>query len=153
RRRSRAGGASRPLHGGDRALLVARAGAGPDPRRAAAERVAPGDDARGRRRRARRRSLGPRARAGAPARDPPHALAGPRPMSVEAARRAEAAPTDVAALAAGLVTVTAWGSAFVAIRGAGKALSPGSLALGRLLVSLVVLGVAAAVRREQLPGR
>jgi drug/metabolite transporter (DMT)-like permease len=60
---------------------------------------------------------------------------------------------DVAALAAGLVTVTLWGSSFVAIRDAGQTLSPGSLALGRLLVSLVVLGVAASIWREPLPGR
>jgi drug/metabolite transporter (DMT)-like permease len=57
------------------------------------------------------------------------------------------------ALAAGLVTVTLWGSAFVAIRDAGRALSPGSLALGRLLVSVVVLSVAAAIWRESLPQR
>jgi drug/metabolite transporter (DMT)-like permease len=57
------------------------------------------------------------------------------------------------ALAAGLVTVTLWGSSFVAIRHAGRTLSPGSLALGRLVVSVVVLGVAAAVRREHLPPR
>ena len=54
---------------------------------------------------------------------------------------------------AGLVTVTLWGSSFVAIRDAGQRLSPGSLALGRLLVSLVVLGAAAVRWREPLPGR
>ncbi len=64
-----------------------------------------------------------------------------------------AARTDVAALAAGLVTVTLWGSAFVAIRDAGQTLSPGSLALGRLLVSVVVLGIAASIWREPLPER
>jgi len=64
-----------------------------------------------------------------------------------------AARTDLAALAAGLLAVTLWGSAFVGIRDAGKTLSPGSLALGRLLVSLVVLGVAASIRREPLPRR
>jgi drug/metabolite transporter (DMT)-like permease len=64
-----------------------------------------------------------------------------------------AARTDVAALAAGLVTVTLWGSSFVAIRGAGQTLSPGSLALGRLLVSLVVLSVAALIWRGPLPER
>jgi drug/metabolite transporter (DMT)-like permease len=52
-----------------------------------------------------------------------------------------------------LVTVTLWGSAFVAIRDAGQTLSPGSLALGRLLVSLVVLGIAASIAREPLAGR
>jgi drug/metabolite transporter (DMT)-like permease len=61
--------------------------------------------------------------------------------------------TDVAALAAGLVTVSLWGSAFVAIRDAGQTLSPGSLALGRLLVSVVLLGGAALVWREPLPER
>lgn len=43
--------------------------------------------------------------------------------------------------------------AAVAIRDAGQTLSPGSLALGRLLVSLVVLGVAASIWREPLPER
>ncbi len=61
--------------------------------------------------------------------------------------------TDVAALAAGLFTVTLWGSAFVGIRAAGMAFSPGSLALARLLVSCVVLGAAAAYRRDPLPAR
>jgi drug/metabolite transporter (DMT)-like permease len=67
--------------------------------------------------------------------------------------QATAARTDLRALAAGLVAVTLWGSAFVAIRDAGETLSPGSLALGRLLVSLVVLGVAAWIWREPLPQR
>ena len=60
---------------------------------------------------------------------------------------------DAPALVAALVTVTLWGSAFVAIRDAGRTFSPGSLALGRLLVSLVVLGVVVAIRREPLPRR
>ena len=51
------------------------------------------------------------------------------------------------------MTVTLWGSSFVVIRDAGHTLSPGALALGRLLVSLVVLGVAAAIWREPLPAR
>jgi drug/metabolite transporter (DMT)-like permease len=72
---------------------------------------------------------------------------GQRPPPLAAAR------TDRTALAAGLVTVTLWGSSFVAIRDAGQTLSPGSLALGRLLVSLVVLGVAASIWREPLPQR
>jgi drug/metabolite transporter (DMT)-like permease len=63
------------------------------------------------------------------------------------------APPDVAALAAALVTVTAWGSAFVAIRAAGETLSPGAIALGRLVVSCAVLGTVALVRREPLPQR
>jgi drug/metabolite transporter (DMT)-like permease len=61
--------------------------------------------------------------------------------------------TDVAALIAGLVTVTVWGSAFVGIRAAGETFSPGGLALGRLLVCSAVLGTVALVRREPLPHR
>jgi drug/metabolite transporter (DMT)-like permease len=49
--------------------------------------------------------------------------------------------------------VTLWGSSFVAIRDAGQTLSPGSLALGRLLVSLLVLGIAASIWRQPLPHR
>jgi drug/metabolite transporter (DMT)-like permease len=64
-----------------------------------------------------------------------------------------AMPTDAAALAAALVTVTLWGSAFVAIRSAGEELSPGPLALGRLVVSCAILGTVALVRREPLPRR
>ena len=60
---------------------------------------------------------------------------------------------DTAALAAGLVTVTAWGSAFVAIRAVGEELSPGAIALGRLLISSAILGTVAIVRREPLPPR
>jgi drug/metabolite transporter (DMT)-like permease len=57
------------------------------------------------------------------------------------------------ALIAALVTVTLWASAFVAIRDAGEHLSPGPLALGRLLVGCLVLGAVVLVRREPLPGR
>jgi drug/metabolite transporter (DMT)-like permease len=71
----------------------------------------------------------------------------------ETATPALAVPMDVAALVAGLVTVTAWGSAFVGIRSAGTALSPGALALGRLLVSTLILGSVALVRRQPLPAR
>ena len=60
---------------------------------------------------------------------------------------------DLAALAAGLTTVTLWGSAFVGIRAAGETLSPGSITLGRLVVSTAVLGAVALVRREPLPAR
>jgi drug/metabolite transporter (DMT)-like permease len=59
--------------------------------------------------------------------------------------------TDVVALIAGLVTVTLWGSAFVGIRAAGEAFSPGALGLGRLLVSSAILGAVALVRREPVP--
>jgi drug/metabolite transporter (DMT)-like permease len=43
-------------------------------------------------------------------------------------------------------TVLAWASAFIAIRGVGEDLSPGALALGRLTVGTIVLGLLAAGR-------
>jgi drug/metabolite transporter (DMT)-like permease len=60
---------------------------------------------------------------------------------------------DPAGLAAGLTTVALWGSAFVGIRAAGETLSPGSIALGRLVVSCAILSCVAAVRRTRLPAR
>jgi drug/metabolite transporter (DMT)-like permease len=61
------------------------------------------------------------------------------------------AKTDWLALAAALVTVALWASAFVGIRAAGAALSPGALAFGRLLVGSLVLGSVVAVSRGPLP--
>ena len=57
------------------------------------------------------------------------------------------------ALGAAFVTVVLWASAFVGIRAAGDELSPGALALGRLLVGSVALGAFVLLRREPLPGR
>jgi drug/metabolite transporter (DMT)-like permease len=57
------------------------------------------------------------------------------------------------AVTAALVTVILWGSAFVAIRDAGRTFSPGSLAFGRLLVAVIVLTVAARLERRPLPAR
>src|SRR5947209_789726 len=50
-------------------------------------------------------------------------------------------------------TVALWASAFVAIRYADRELSPGALALGRLLVGSLALGLLVLVRREPLPRR
>lgn len=63
------------------------------------------------------------------------------------------AERKTAAAAAALLTVTLWASAFVGIRSAGHHLSPGALALGRLLITFVSLGVLVATRREPLPSR
>jgi len=57
------------------------------------------------------------------------------------------------ALAAALATVVLWASAFVGIRAADRVLSPGSLALGRLLVGTIALGVMVVVRHQPLPRR
>ena len=50
-------------------------------------------------------------------------------------------PLSGRTVAAVIVTLLAWASAFVAIRGVGEDFSPGALALGRLLVGTVVLGL------------
>ncbi|MEV4948480.1 DMT family transporter [Streptomyces sp. NPDC053755] len=63
------------------------------------------------------------------------------------------ATTSRLALAAAGVTVVLWASAFVSIRSAGAAYSPGALALGRLLAGAVVLGCVLLIRREGLPSR
>ncbi|MFG2787582.1 DMT family transporter [Streptomyces sp. NPDC048419] len=61
--------------------------------------------------------------------------------------------SELLAPGAALVTVVLWASAFVSIRSAGSAYSPGALALGRLLSGVLVLGVLLVVRGEGLPPR
>ncbi len=61
--------------------------------------------------------------------------------------------TDRLALGAGLVTVSFWASAFVGIRAAADDLSPGALALGRLIVASIALGILVAIRRPAWPAR
>ena len=53
-------------------------------------------------------------------------------------------------VAAVVVTLLAWASAYVAIRGVGEDFSPGALALGRLLVGTLVLGLLLS-RRGWVP--
>jgi drug/metabolite transporter (DMT)-like permease len=60
---------------------------------------------------------------------------------------------DRPAFAAGLVTVVLWASAFVGIRAAGHDFAGGPLALGRLVVASLVLGVVVLARREPFPSR
>jgi drug/metabolite transporter (DMT)-like permease len=57
------------------------------------------------------------------------------------------------ALGAALVTVTLWASAFVGIRDAARHFSPGALALGRLTIASLALGLIVLARREPLPSR
>lgn len=56
-------------------------------------------------------------------------------------------------VAAALLTVSLWSSAFVGIRSAGRDLEPGPLALLRLLVGSAALGGLMLLRREGLPSR
>lgn len=67
--------------------------------------------------------------------------------------RVPAASIDWLAIGAALLTVLLWASAFVGIRAVTDDLSPGSFALGRLLVGALALGVLVALRRPALPGR
>jgi drug/metabolite transporter (DMT)-like permease len=55
------------------------------------------------------------------------------------------------AVAAALIAVGFWASAFVGIRAAGRELAPGPLALGRLTVGSLALGLLMVVRRDSLP--
>ena len=60
---------------------------------------------------------------------------------------------DWLALGAALVTVVLWASAFVGIRAVADDLSPGPLAVGRLLVGSLALAVVVALRRPAWPSR
>jgi drug/metabolite transporter (DMT)-like permease len=66
-------------------------------------------------------------------------------------RARSTATGSASVLLAALFTVTLWASAFVGIRSAGRALSPGALSLGRLLVGSATLGALLLIRRERLP--
>ncbi|MFE9636880.1 DMT family transporter [Streptomyces sp. NPDC006463] len=62
-------------------------------------------------------------------------------------------PPHVLTVGAVSFTVFAWASAFVSIRSAGAAYSPGALALGRLLAASLVLGTLLLIRGQGLPPR
>ncbi len=68
-------------------------------------------------------------------------------LRAEQSRDAERAGL-VAALA---ITLLMWASAFVVIRSVGRHLSPGPLALSRIVIGGVALGIAMLVRRERPP--
>jgi drug/metabolite transporter (DMT)-like permease len=60
---------------------------------------------------------------------------------------------NITARFAGLGTVMLWGSAFVAIRAAGETITPGALALGRVLVASIILSVIGLIWHKPLPAR
>ncbi|MEV7342465.1 DMT family transporter [Streptomyces sp. NPDC093544] len=74
-------------------------------------------------------------------------------MTTPAHAHAPARRPDPRAAAAATVTVVLWASAFVSIRSAGAAYSPGALALGRLLAGAVTLGAICLIRRAGWPPR
>jgi drug/metabolite transporter (DMT)-like permease len=73
--------------------------------------------------------------------------------TLDVAAQESARREPLLALGAALVTVVVWASAFVGIRSAGHELSPGALALGRLLIGSMALGALVLIRREPLPAR
>jgi len=73
--------------------------------------------------------------------------------TLEATAPARAERERSLALVAALVTVALWASAFVGIRSAAQELSPGALALGRLTIASLALGLLVLVRGEALPSR
>ena len=77
-------------------------------------------------------------------------------MTASIAAPASAEPTTRERLliaAALTVTVLLWASAFVVIRSVGRHLSPGPLALTRLAVGSLALGLAMLLRRQRFPAR
>lgn len=58
---------------------------------------------------------------------------------------------DGIGVAAALTTVVFWASGFVAIRALATELSPGSIAIGRLLVAVVILGLLVLRQRTWVP--
>ena len=74
-------------------------------------------------------------------------------MSATAEIRTETIREGERARIAGALALTLlmWASAFVVIRSAGRHLSPGPLALSRIVIGSLVLGVAMLARRERLP--
>ena len=73
--------------------------------------------------------------------------------TVEATSTLPAQREQALALAAALATVVLWASAFVAIRSAAREFSPGALALGRLTIASIALGLIVVARREPFPTR
>ena len=73
--------------------------------------------------------------------------------TLETTARAPADRERLLAIGAALITVTLWASAFVGIRDAARHFSPGALALGRLSIAAVALGLIVLARREPLPSR
>jgi drug/metabolite transporter (DMT)-like permease len=68
-------------------------------------------------------------------------------------RQTDEARPPATVIAAAAITVFLWASAFVGIRSAGHHFGPGELALGRLVIGALALGLLMVLRREPLPPR
>lgn len=73
--------------------------------------------------------------------------------TVEPEKAAPALRMPPLAVAAGVVTVALWASAFIGIRAAGRQLDPGALTLARLSIGSVLLGLLVWARKVPLPRR
>jgi drug/metabolite transporter (DMT)-like permease len=74
-------------------------------------------------------------------------------MTTQVAAAPERSREQSLVVGAVLLTLVLWASAFVAIRFAGHQISPGPLALGRLVVGSLALGAVMLARSEPLPPR
>jgi len=68
-------------------------------------------------------------------------------------RESDRSPDRTRILAAVALTLLMWASAFVVIRSVGRHLSPGPMALSRVVIGSLALGGAMLIRRERLPPR
>ena len=93
----------------------------------------------------------PSGRPGAPQTGTPHASK-TQPSKTQPSGRPPGTPRiSKLGVAAVIITVVLWASAFVGIRAVGPSFSPGSLTLGRLAIAAVVLGVVVLPKMHRLP--
>jgi drug/metabolite transporter (DMT)-like permease len=93
----------------------------------------------------------PSGRPGAPQTGTPHTSTAQPSKTRPTARPPGTPPISKLGVAAVIITVVLWASAFVGIRAVGPSFSPGSLTLGRLAIAAVVLGVVVLPTMHRLP--
>jgi drug/metabolite transporter (DMT)-like permease len=84
----------------------------------------------------------------------PHSPEGPPtggPAPEGSSSKKPASSVNALGVAAVVVTVVLWASAFVGIRAVGPSFSPGALTLGRLVIAAVVLGAVVLPKLRTLP--
>ncbi|MBT2594163.1 DMT family transporter [Arthrobacter sp. ISL-72] len=75
----------------------------------------------------------------------------PQPQPPAPGTSGRKTPVNKLGVAAVVITVVLWASAFVGIRAVGPSFSPGSLTLGRLAIAAVVLGLVVLPKLRMLP--